>query len=340
MKDNFVSAESAVVLANALSTYLACADGDLTCLRSRSTGEVMEAAGNAYYPAHEDYFNMNYYWYGIVLESDDFPFRDVFDALPPTNSVPTLTGITWNEGLSLFLPIPDELKHDKEFYKKTLEYLSTGVNPENQAPGSFSTRAQELYDVYPFERNYAFGSYYPRGYDGYDADKADANYLLSMMYHDISYYCNMRRFNNGRLAKEKKEPNIYSYVFSHVASCSCSDYPSQCLYTTHSDDLPFLASSDLMTKCFDSVASPEDIDASLRLRSGFVNFIHTGNPNTGPMQATVGPVGWPRFTAENDRVIEIGTSSNTRLDKFRANICAFWDYRGYFHGFNIGDPFF
>lgn len=339
MKDNFVSSDSAAILANALSGYVGCDNNDLTCLREKSPESILEAAAFGYYPAHDDYFNMNYFWYGIVLDSEDFPFTSVFDALPAKNSVPTITGVTWNEGLALFLPIPDELKNDKAYYKKSLEYLSTGVKPEDQTSETLSLLAQQLYDVYPFETNYAFDSFYPRDYDGYDNTVVNANYLLSMMYHDISYYCSIRSYNRARLsASKKKSAPIYSYLFSHVATCSCSDYPSQCLYTTHSDDLPFLATPNLLTKCPGS-ASVDDISVSLRLRSGFVNFIHTGDPNKGPMASSIGPVEWPKYTLQDDSIIEIGTS-NKRLDSFRSNICSFWDDRGYYHGFDIGDPFF
>lgn len=339
MKDNFVSADSAAVLANALSAYVSCNNNDLNCLRGKTAETILEAAAFGYYPAHDDYFNMNYFWYGIVLNSEDFPFSSVFDALPAKNSVPTITGTTWNEGLALFLPIPTELKTDKAYYKKVLEYLSTGIKPEAQTSEIISTPAQQLYDVYPFERNYAFNSFYPNGYDGYDESVVDANYLLSMMYHDISYYCSIRRFNRARLSAAKRSStSIYSFLFSHVATCSCSDFPSQCLYTTHSDDLPFIATPNLLTKCPGS-ASVDDISVSLRLRSGLVNFIHTGDPNKGPMASSIGSVEWPKYTLSGDSIIEIGTV-NKRLDSFRSNICAFWDDRGYYHGFDIGDPFF
>lgn len=340
MKDNFITSESAAVMANAFSSYLGCSDDDLTCMRSQSPESILEAAIYGYYPAHQDYLNMNYFWYGIVLNSDDFPFSDVFDALPAVNSVPTLTGVTWNEGLSLFLPLSEDLSQDEVYYKQILEYLSTGINLDNQSPGQFSLRAQQLYDMYPFTRNADFNEFYPMGYDGYDNSVVNANYLLSMMYHDISYYCAIRGFNKASLlsAKRGKSPVIYSYLFSHVATCSCSDYPSQCLYTTHSDDLPFLATPNLLTKCPGS-ASEDDSAVSLRLRSGYVNFIHSGNPNTGPMSSSIGPVKWPRYTSESDEIIEIGTA-NKLLDSFRSNICDFWDERGYFHGFDIGDPFF
>lgn len=342
MKDNFISSESAAVMANAFSSYLGCSNNDLACLRSLPSESIVEGAYFGYFPSHEDYLNMNYYWYGIVLDSADFPFSSLFEALPAINSVPTMTGVTWNEGLLLFSPISDDLKHDEGYYKKVLEYLSTGVNPEDQSPGQFSTRAQQLHDMYPFNRNYAFSSYYPNRYDGYDETVVDTNYLLAMMYHDVSYYCSIREYNRAVLSvssgKKKKTPVIYSYLFSHVATCSCSDAPSQCLYTTHGDDLPFLATTNLLTKC-PGTASETDIAVSLRLRSGYINFIHTGNPNTGPMASSIGPVAWPQYTPQNDEIIEIGTT-NKVLPSFRSDICAFWNDRGYYHGYDIGDPFF
>ena len=337
MKDNYVSAESAAVLANAFSAYLDCPDDDLTCLRSKSVEAVMEAAFYAYLPARGDYLDMQYWWYGVVPQTEDFPFADIFSALPPINSVPALNGVTWNEALSLFLPLSEEDKSNKEVYKQTLEYLSTGVSPDDQLPGAFSDRAQALYDAYPFELNSAFATYYPLGYDGYEEGTTNANYLLAMMYHDISYYCANRHFNQMRLSTEETAPAIYTYLFSQVTTCSCSNYPSNCLYTTHGDDLAFIATS-LITKC-PGTASAEDLDTSLRFRSALVNFIHTGNPNTGPMASTIGPVSWPRYTIDDDQIIEVRSTSQM-LSSFRADVCSFWDSRGYFHGFNNGDPYF
>lgn len=335
MKDNWVSSSTAAVLANALAKDVGCASADdLECMQAVPAAGILSAA-LTYNEARQDYLDMNYLWYGVVPNTEDFPFAtDLSKDAKLLSKVPAIYGTTWNEALSLFMDKVDPA-YGKVGYESTVQYLASGKIPP-QPNYVLSQHAKDILAVYPFSFNSkGFKNMYPKGYDGLNKTLVDANYLLAWMYHDVSYFCPMRKFiQDKRLGKS--DPPVYVYIFKYVTSCDCmAGYHSLCLYTTHGDDLRYTFQA-YPAGC----ASADDIKVATYMQNGFINFIHRGNPNEGPKGGAVGTYTWPKYDAKNEAIVVIDIITDV-VRKLKREQCLYWDKAGYYgSGFSIGDSFY
>jgi carboxylesterase type B len=136
----------------------------------------------------------------------------------------------------------------------------------------------------------ALSTFYPSPTDpGFDG-----RLILSEIVTDSYFYCPLLYSLDGLHAIREKEdsPQPTSvYHYEHVASTPCQpiEYPYCVDIACHSFELPFVFGN-LICESSDGTTvttlapTDDEQELSLGMRSAWVNFVYTGNPNKGPMQ--------------------------------------------------------
>jgi para-nitrobenzyl esterase len=165
----------------------------------------------------------------------------------------------------------------------------TGLNPHyNEVTvASFNAQLNSVYGKYAKE----FAVLYPAGDDRQAWTSADAlarERGLASMYF----------WARDRLAHTKHP--IYAYLWTHI-----EPGPDSARYLAfHSSEIPYVFDT------LDTAKRPfTDVDRRLAVQLGtyWLNFVKTGNPNGG------GQPEWPRLTAADKQILEIGDATRTRV---------------------------
>lgn len=280
---------------------------------------------------------------------------------PAVNSVPILIGTVWNEGLqdssATYNPLrtmaPDayannQIDKTEGAYLHFLNQVTDLKSYENNATAYsklFSKRAQDVYRMYPYDSSDpGFIDMYPLEYNGYDPETPlDANYVYNALYHDKWYLCPTLAAM-ALASKSSKKNSVYMYRFAQQTSLNAylyfsdevynadpvaavqGDFYSKNLYPSHGDDVNFFNSKD------DELYSDEDKELGLRMFSALVDFIYTGDPNTGPFSNTLG-ASWEKYDPAKRNMILLTEPSfpglTPQLKGVRARQCAFWERLGF-----------
>jgi carboxylesterase type B len=300
------------------------------------------------------------YYCGLAPESgSDVLPANPFEALQNgeiQNSVPIIRGIVWNEGTfyrdGTFSGIPlkdqaaqfyqtDSLEKTEGVYKNFLNEIVDHKSYKDNSSSYlilFSDRAKQIYDKYPYNRSDAnFIDMYPYGYNEIKGSPLDANYVYDALHHDKNYHCSAYSFMISlQTAFGNNSPRIYMYRFMQPSKLNQDLYQeaynsdpnvavehgffSQNLYPSHMDDIPFFLNNK------EALKSDSDAKLSERMFSANVNFIHTGSPNEGPFEASVG-VKWPEFKSRERNLIWLSEPSAypTEIKNSRGDLCDFWE---------------
>lgn len=228
-----------------------------------------------------------------------------------------MIGTTWNDAL-LFPGVGgDSLKkHTPELYKTNQinqtqsNYIHVlnqvvdrkGYDGDNESYTTlYSSRAERIYHVYPYQINDGFMDMYPYFYNGYQTDGSlDATYVYFALSYDKYWFCPVISAMSVMLEKTTTS-SVYMFRFKQPLQYLKSEYTnlgnnpvtavengiySRNLYPTHTDEMPFFSLWDRVIFDFNTgvhvnlTAAEERLN--LHMFSAFVDFIHTGDPNSGP----------------------------------------------------------
>jgi para-nitrobenzyl esterase len=125
----------------------------------------------------------------------------------------------------------------------------------------------------------------------------DYRLLLSEVATDLVFYCPLRYAVDNLQKTRKIESSVqpvYNYLYKHVSVSPChgETYPYCLDIACHAYELPWVFDN-LVCEAFDGSkvtslnATTDERTLSLGIQSAWVNFAYTGNPNDGPMNATV-----------------------------------------------------
>jgi para-nitrobenzyl esterase len=121
----------------------------------------------------------------------------------------------------------------------------------------------------------------------------DYRLRMSEVLTDLVFYCPLRYAVDNLQKTRKIESSVqpvYNYLYKHVsvAPYDAESWP-QCLDTAcHAFELPWVFDN-LVCESYICSLNPtaNERTLSLGMQSAWVNFAYTGNPNDGPMNATV-----------------------------------------------------
>jgi carboxylesterase type B len=170
----------------------------------------------------------------------------------------------------------------------------------------------------------AVPTFYPSPTDsGYDG-----RLILSEILTDSYFYCPLLYTLDALHAirgKEDSQPT-YMYHYEHVVSTPCQPdkYPYCKDIACHAWELPVVFGN-LICETFDgtTVTTPKPTDdeqkLSLGMRSAWVNFAYTGNPNKGPMQATVIRP-FPLYDSTNHPLVQLDYPGDPKYSELYFNL--------------------
>ena len=281
---------------------------------------------------------------------------------PAVNSVPILVGTVWNEGLAdssfTYNPIramaPDayennEIDKTKGTYLHFLNQvtdLKSYDNNEASFTNLFSKRARNIYQMYPYDSSDpGFMDMYPQEYNGYEPNTPlDANYVYNALYHDKWYLCPTMTAMSllSKATKGRKKNPVFMYRFAQQTILNAflysdvfnsdpvvavqNDFYSKNIYPSHGDDISFFNFKE------NELYSDDEKKIGLRMFSALVDFIHTGDPNAGPFNKTIGTM-WKKYSPSERNMILLTEPQLPglafHLTGVRARQCAFWEKQGF-----------
>lgn len=223
-------------------------------------------------------------------------------------NIPILVGSNSGEGRSYAFQVFPNAK-TKDLYEAALHiYLGPVI-------------AQMVNQTYPYPADPNF----------------DYRYLLSDVATDGIFYCPLRYALDNLYKNRAKDNSIqptYMYEYKHVASTPCQPikYPYCVDIACHGYELP-LVFDNLICEASDGRtvtslnATAEERTLSLSIQSAWVNFVYSGNPNDGPMQATVIRP-FPLYDVVNRSLVRLDypDSSTYSATNFKDSVCSsMWD---------------
>jgi carboxylesterase type B len=275
-----------------LSIVAGCKPDDLPCLRNVPFENFLALVGSTY--TRESYAGLS--WYGNKSLIRDLPVFVLGKG--KSNPVKAILG--------------GNVKDEGEIDVYEHGDLSTWTNYVDFIFKMNSSRAYDILGLYPYDETYG-------GYPGY--------FNLN---NDRSYHCPIRRSFMG-LNRNSKNIALYLYEFAYFSAtnpCSwsnelCTDgkvcHGAELMYTFNLMECPAGALTDTDRAVGDIV-------------SGYwINFIHSGDPNVGPIQVKYST--WPKYSVDNPRTLQFTSNPNKRIigDTYKRP-CNFWDklpYSGY-----------
>jgi carboxylesterase type B len=274
-----------------------------------------------------------------------------------------MIGATWNDALwlpggfggkSLQLSTPDLYKSNQinRTQGNYIHVLNQVVDrkPYDEDADSYtrlySSRAQAIYEMYPYEINEDFTDMYPYGYNGYQPDGSlDATYVYMALAQDKYWLCPPMSAMSIML-KNSPPSSVYMFRFKQPLQVFQSEYAklgndpvraveklfySLNLYPSHAFDMPFFSLTETFEYPLILTATPVNFTAdeeklNLRMFSAFVDFLHTGDPNLGPMNASVGTT-WEKYDPDKRNMIYLSEPevSVHSAENVRASQCKFWE---------------
>ena len=352
--------KDAMATAASFAEILGCTTEFKACLLNSDSALILESA--SYYvgtcvAANNTYYGYNIdkaYWFcGMAPEVGNEVLPGQFiDQLHDANTVPIMIGTVWNEGLAdssaTYNPLreaaSDLYKYGRleltqsiylHFLNQIVDLKSYGDDSQSYSK-LYNKRAVDIYKQYPYDiSNAGLQDIYPVGYNGWDAQTPlDANYVYDALYHDKWYLC-PAMYAMSRVPTKTEAP-IYMYRFSQATALAMymyeqvytnnpvlaieNDFFSMNLYPSHGDDIPFFHFTG------DNLSTDEEKALGFRMFSALIDFIFTGDPNTGPFSASVGTE-WEKYDPIKRNMINLSEPEvpNPHAENVRESQCKFWE---------------
>lgn len=310
----------------------------LECLRSLGTGDLNKAEFDTLTALFVDVafasfkFGDMLLYYPVVNAQGDLPLQP-FDAINSgqINKVPMIMGTVSGDG-NAEVPFFSHSSNclSRSAYKYWLQAYTTGKLPdvvdENHADSiKLSKRAQKIYNNYPCtskscERTTC------------TAEK-DASKFIVENVADYQYFCPLRTVLGGLEKHVHRDAvPVYRYLVTFTKfSVNCFGSTVCSLVSCHGSDKGIAFNE------YCSTPNNQEQTATTQLVAAFTNFVHTGNPNSGPRAKTVS-VKWPRYSRVEKQFMLIGNSikllSVQSLNTFgnKKKVCDMWEEFGF--GYN------
>lgn len=346
--------QQAADMAKDIAVELGCGTGgifgkdgsnDLTCLRSKSVDQWLEAQSKGPKLDKDVWFN-DFVMLGPVQTTgeDSFLPYQPFEALRTgkTKDVNTLTGTVTEDGI-MFVDLLLSMEIGATAYESALNVLfgrSTAklveqyypadmVVPE---PGTVATtqmqqREELLKRTRAMLRGQAATIVASARAGGEDVDERD---VLGVLATDLMFHCPARNATRGAMMNGKKA-QTYVYKFSDVWSFPSGwepSYPFCAGRVCHSSELPFVFDS--FTPDYVNYYDITEGERALNqvMMSQWGNFIKTGNPSNA-----ASAVQWPAWSKGDEQYMVLsGKSASAPVyltSNLRDEYCNLWDQLGY-----------
>lgn len=325
-------------------------------------GVYKQLSGNYNFPHYAYRDELSFLFYGFHPEVGNSVLTgQVIDSLKhhTTNSVSNIMiGVTWNDalllpggfgGVSLENAITPSLYKTNQIQLSKSNYIHvlnqvvdhTGYEDDMESyERLYTERAQKIYNMYPSdESNPGFMDMFPDGYNGYEADgPLDSTYVYLALANDKYWLCPTMSAISA-LLKKSVPPSVYMFRFKQPQQRWKLQYErlgndpeiavekglySFNRYATHADDLALFSFMDINLYGINFTSDEEKLH--IRMFSSFVDFLHTGNPNVGPMNASAGTK-WEKFDPLKRNMIYLSEPqpSTPNVQNVRASQCQFWE---------------
>lgn len=292
----FKTLETYKPLAEALAEELGCPDFSISCMKSKSAMEVVEAQKRA----EESSVDLSQPFLSIlawtpVVSPDDVKYQP-FEAFQKGlhHKVPILQGITSEEAL-LFIHLAIDEEIDDFQYSLVIYALFSGIY-------------DEVISRYP-----------PNGFDN--------RIPLSQLGDDLLFFC---PHSNITREMANSNPPIYMYHYNHSLTFDgwgpryefCQGHPC------HGAELPILFNT---AEEAGFPVAPEEVILGRNMAAYWTNFARTSNPNQGNMPV---PTKWTPYIENNRASLLFNTHQTILRRDVSVDNCNFWDSVGYKWGWN------
>jgi carboxylesterase type B len=350
-----------------------CTTDDLkSCIQHATSDFILEKFG-VYLQLCHTHKIPHYAYYDEKMSTNCGVYPEVDNSVLPGQIIDSLNqsanavssimiGTTWNDafllpggfgGHSFFVSTPELYKINQlnQTQRNYIHVLNQVVDRKGYDGDSesytrlYSTRAERIYKVYPYNISEGFLDMYPYFYNGYQTDgPLDATYVYFELSYDKYWFCPVTSAMSALLEKTTTS-SVYMFRFKQPLQYWKSQYAnfgsnpitavgngifSRNLYPTHSDEMLYFSLwdrviLDLSTSIRMNLTAEEQ-KLNLRMFSAFVDFIHTGDPNSGPMDASVG-TSWEKFDPMTRNMIYLSEPeiSSPKAQNVRDTQCTFWE---------------
>ncbi|XP_078577358.1 cAMP-regulated D2 protein-like [Branchiostoma floridae x Branchiostoma japonicum] len=291
------SRADAVRLGNHFAELLNCSHGDIKCIRSKTTDELVRAQGMI----------------GIFIAN---PFR-LFEAFEQWG--PHFDGDILTEELV------DKFAK-RQFQKKP---FIIGTVSEEATPyiyGAFGKTSKLELDGIAVAFMHLKAGQVLREYN--PPPSSDYRPFLSVIVTDWVWACPTRNVIRNAIAGG--ESDVWLYVFDHVLSIKQAWGNSTCIsHVCHGSDVPIVFQTAPLGN-FSLTADEQVLGNTIAYHYG--NFAHTGDPNK-PNEHLPRPnlnipdnLNWPKYSKDNQfPILNMTTPHNTLMHDYRKDKCDFWD---------------
>jgi carboxylesterase type B len=302
--------ESATKNANSAFEYLKCDNDDVSCMRSKSAEEILDAQANSVKMDRKTLF-INFLPFAPLVEyGGELPLQPlVAMASGQMAQVPMLSGTVLSEG-QLFVYELFTSKLSKTKYHAALDTIFGWHN------------AKKVKKMYPFD-------IVPGSKDGREA--------FNVLATDLIFGCPLRNVTRGyQNALGLSAIPTYQYRLDHVMSFDCwgPQYTFCVDVVCHGSELPFVFNTfaggndpDGNPVSYNPTADEKALAADVG--GAWANFITTGNPNKGtqsvPMEFK------PYSAASGGDVVILDEPAWSEGSNERSEFCDMWDSLGYFY---------
>lgn len=301
----FHGRDTAAMNADAMMEYLGCATDDVSCMKTKSVEDVLDAQKNAPSLNLNNLF-INFLPWSPLVEANGLIPEQPLTALAAGKMVqtgPMMQGSLQDEG-QLFVHELFTSPLSEVAYELTILAV---FGRENY---------REIMRLYPFK---------------IAEDTTDGRDSLNAIATDLLFFCPLRNVTRGYQAVlGSEETPSYLYRFLHVLSFDAwgPGYDFCVGWVCHGSELPFVFNvfaapdEDLYYEpTADELALMED------LSNMWANFVTSGNPNTGlPI-----PEDMPQYSAARDAYLMMEEPGMDTQSHIRHEYCNLWDRLGYFY---------
>ncbi|XP_002741968.1 cAMP-regulated D2 protein-like [Saccoglossus kowalevskii] len=292
----------AIILGNKLAKVLNCSTADMSCLRSKSYEEILDAQEKVGGEIVNPFRLLELFQpWGPWVGSDDVPEQPV-DAFyyGLFSHKPIMIGSTSDEGrANVFLA-----------YKKPIsksQYYETII-------ADFRLRALDVLYRYPPTK----------------LESDDQREVLSIVAHQYMFVCPEQVSARGI----SKYSDTWLYVFDHAISFDAWGPNYHCCvnHPCHGSELPFIFHSPSLAG-FNFTIEEESLSRSLMYY--WTNFARTGDPNNSGSECMPlkrdGFTKWPKYDkSKNWQYLRFMTPQNVVMENYLSKECNFWDSLNYY----------
>ena len=273
-----------------VANYLSCASSNITCLRSKTVAQILDAQSNTINVGLSNFIGNILPW-GPTVDADGEIVAQPYDLFREGKfpRMPILAGVNRDEG-TLF------------------------VNEVITSPVPYPYYEGLLVAVFP-QFFLAIDSLYSCGL-------LDCRPVMSQIIADLFFVCPL--VSSVRSLQPKSSSPIYFYEFAHVLSFNPEDSEPYCVgQVCHGAEIPFVFDTFSADGLSFSPSAAERVLATV-MNNLWSNFFRSSNPNADTPTTSTTSFPFHRYSAALNGSVTILDKNGTLTYNLRKSFCDYW----------------